>query len=30
VKFSTKEQSDMLSIGAVAATVERKLGRISV
>jgi len=30
VKFTTKEQSEMLSIGAVAATVERKLGRVSM
>jgi acyl carrier protein len=27
VKFTAKEQSEMLSIAAVAATVERKLGR---
>jgi acyl carrier protein len=30
VKFTTKEQSEMLSIGGVATTVERKLGRSSV
>ena len=30
VKLTTREQSDMLSISSVAATVERKLGRISV
>ena len=30
VKFTTKEQSEMLSIGGVATTVERKLGRPSV
>jgi len=30
VKFTAKEQAEMLSIGAVAGTVERKLGRFSV
>lgn len=30
VKFTAKEQAEMLSIGAVAATLERKLGRVSV
>ena len=30
VKFTAKEQSEMLTIGAVAAMLERKLGRVSV
>ena len=30
VKFTAQEQAEMLSIGAVAGTVERKLGRSSV
>jgi acyl carrier protein len=30
VKFTPREQSEMLSIGAVAAAVERKLGRAAV
>lgn len=30
VKFTAKEQSEMLSIGMLAATVERKLGQVSV
>jgi acyl carrier protein len=29
VKFNTKEQLEMLSIGAVATMVEQKLGRVS-
>lgn len=29
VKFTAKEQMEMLSIGAVASTVERKLGHVS-